>query len=264
MTANTQRLCAEGILHNLQTHTLGKDLRFFDTVTSTFDVAEKLQVSDGTVICAKAQTNGRGRLGRTWQSEQGGIYFSLILANRFTPEKLQLMTILCALGVQIGLSGYISCKIKWPNDIITENGMKLCGILTKLRSGDGCSDYINVGIGINANTTDFDSELRYATSVRLQKGHKVDENKILCSVLEAIEGCLDMSEEEIIGQYTQNCITAESRVRVIFAGDSGEFTGKCIGINSDGSLNIQKNDGKLISVNSGEVSVRGVYGENYV
>ncbi len=264
MATKTSGISAGKIADNLATDFIGKKFYYFDKVTSTFDEADKLIPEDGTVVCAKTQTNGRGRLGRSWQSDTGGIYFSLILKNRFSKEKLQLMTAVCALGVWKALLEYTECKIKWPNDIISENGMKLCGILTKLRTQNGYSEYINAGIGINANTTEFPPELRYASSLKLICGHEIDENDVLCKVLEFTEKYLAMKEAELIEEYERACVTLGNRVRVIYADGENEFSGICKSMNPDGSLNIQKDDGSLLTVNSGEVSVRGVYGENYV
>lgn len=249
---------------NLKTEFIGKSFFYFDKVTSTFDEAGKLSPEDGCVIYAKSQTNGTGRFGRKWQSDTGGIYFSVILKNRFSPEKLQLMTVVCALGVQRALSKYTQCKIKWPNDIISADGKKLCGILTRLQTENGQIKHINAGIGINANTDEFPDELSYASSLSMICGRKIDENKILCDVLEQIENYLHMGEDDLIETYKQVCITLGSRVRAIYASSETEFTGMCADMNKDGSLRIQKDDGSFVDVNSGEVSVRGVYGENYV
>ena len=74
-TNHNNALSKEGIIAHLATDTLGRDVHFFESVTSTFDEADKLSVRHGTLICAKRQTNGRGRLGRQWLSQHGGIYF---------------------------------------------------------------------------------------------------------------------------------------------------------------------------------------------
>ena len=69
----------ENLVRNmLKTQYIGKDFHFFEETTSTFDMAEKIAIKNGSVICARRQTNGRGRLGRSWESQNGGIYFSFI------------------------------------------------------------------------------------------------------------------------------------------------------------------------------------------
>ncbi len=249
----------------LNTNYIGKKFYYFDITTSTFDEAQRLPKENGAVICAKRQTNGRGRLGRSWQSEEGGIYFSVILRPEVNPENIQIMTSLCAVGIQKAISKYIPCKIKWPNDIVSENGRKICGILTKVYFENESNYYINVGIGINANTMVFDNELKFASSIRMVSGGIVDENKLLTLCLDNMEKSVDLSKSHAtMAYYKAVSATIGKNVRVIYHNNNKEARGLCLDIKADGSLIIKKDTGELINVNSGEVSVRGIYGEEYV
>lgn len=263
---NENSLSKDKIKKILKTEYIGKQLYFFEKTTSTFDEADKIEKENGAVICARIQTNGRGRLGRNWESQTGGIYFSVILKPDVNMDKVHIMTSLCAVGVQKAISKYTPCKIKWPNDIVSNNGKKLCGILTKLQyNGHNDECYINVGIGINANTRDFDDELKYASSIKIINGHDIDENKLLCECLYEIEKSVDVKNISItMEEYKKNCLTLGSRVRILYVHDEKTDTGKCIDLLSDGSLIVLKDDGEVINVNSGEVSVRGIYGDEYV
>ncbi|MBQ6895494.1 MAG: biotin--[Clostridia bacterium] len=256
---------AEYIKNNLKTEYIGKDFYYFDEVSSTFDIAENIPIKSGTVIYAKKQTNGRGRLGRSWESEEGGIYFSIILVPDMSFEEIHIMTALCAVGIKRAVSSYLPCKIKWPNDIVSEDGKKICGILTKLRYDGNNKAVINVGIGINANTKSFDKELKYASSISLITGKDASEGDILCRVLEEIESCCNPKTiSKIMDEYKKDCITLGKRVRVIYANDDKSIIGLCKDINRDGSLSVETDEGETLSVTSGEVSVRGIYGESYV
>jgi BirA family biotin operon repressor/biotin-[acetyl-CoA-carboxylase] ligase len=75
MQNKNNTVSADFIKDNLKAEYIGKDFYCFDEVSSTFDIAENIPVKNGTVIYARRQTNGRGRLGRSWESEEGGIYF---------------------------------------------------------------------------------------------------------------------------------------------------------------------------------------------
>ncbi len=252
------------IKNKLNTKTIGKDLYVFDSVTSTFDIEDTLNATDGTVICAKEQTKGRGRLGRDWVSQIGGIYFSLILSSEKYSKNLQIYTSICALGVQRAIEKYVPCFIKWPNDIVSEKGKKLCGILAKAKFCDGKTPRINVGIGINANNQITASDLPYATSLKSLTDKEIDENSLLCDVLFEIERCIQTYDiKKIIDEFSKTCITIGKMVRLV--SPDGESTkGRCISIDTDGSAIIEKYDGTIMKVNSGEVSVRGIYGEDYV
>ena len=122
------------IKKKLDTIYIGKDFYFFEETSSTFDEVKKICLKNGSVICARRQTNGRGRLGRSWQSENGGIYFSVILKPEMETTEVHVMTALCAVGIQRAIESIIPCYIKWPNDIVTKNGKKICGILTRLEA----------------------------------------------------------------------------------------------------------------------------------
>ena len=249
----------------LKTKYIGRDFHFFEETTSTFDAADGIDIKNGSVICARKQTNGRGRLGRSWESEKGGIYFSVILMPDFEFDKVQIMTALCAVGIRRALSLFLPCSIKWPNDIVSKDGKKICGILTKLKFTHEGKPIVNIGIGINANTKKFDDELKYASSISLITGKDIDENFALCKVLEEIEKCTSFENlSETIKEYKKECVTLGKRVRVLYATGGESVTGLCESIEDDGSLTVKTDDGRLLNVNSGEVSVRGIYGENYV
>ena len=248
----------------LKSQFIGKKILYFDKVTSTFDKAKEVELTDGLVIVAKEQTAGKGRLGRVWESGNGGLYFSIILSSKHFLPDLQFSTIVCALGVRKAIGNHVDCMIKWPNDIVSEKGKKLCGILTKVIFTGKNADFINVGIGINANNSAFSKELPYASSIKDIKSEAIDENRLMCDVFECVEESIWSDKSKILEEYSQKCITIGSMVRTIYAVTGESFTGFCQEINEDGSLNIQKDSGDIITVNSGEVSVRGIYGERYV
>jgi len=262
MTAH-RRISFDNIQNNLSTTMLGRDLYVLDEVTSTFDACEKIGVCHGTVVCAKRQTDGTGRLGRSWESNEGGIYFSLILEPSRYGFDIQLYTLICALGVQRAISEHTACMIKWPNDIVSPDGRKLCGILTKIKLFDSKAGFINVGIGINANNKSFSDDLKYAGSLCHFPAREVDENRLLCSVLSEIEKVLCLSPDSLVKEFAEVCVTVGSRVKIVPA-EGEKYAGNAKGISKDGSLMVEKDDGSLVCVNSGEVSVRGIYGENYV
>ncbi|MBQ8526101.1 MAG: biotin--[Clostridia bacterium] len=238
---------------------LGSPLYIFDTVTSTFDKIKEYPRLEGLTVAAKIQTAGRGRLGRSWSSEEGGVYFSFNLTPDVSPEEAAFATITCALGTVKALREYGSCSIKWPNDIVM-NGKKICGILTTMTTNGSKLDYICVGTGINVNKDSFDESLPHASSIKLETGREQNENKVLASVLKSIEKVYtSYTKERILEEYSENCITIGSDVTVHYTDGRGDFTGKSLGITESGALVVQ-NGNNTVTVGSGEVSVRGLYG----
>ena len=235
------------------------NIYFFDKATSTFDLEDKTQKKDRTLIIAKTQTNAYGRFKRKWQSDSGGVYFSLIIRPDKKCDLSTFYSIISALCVKRAISKHLKCFVKWPNDIIDKTGKKLCGILTKVRYETDDNFYLNIGIGINANTSDFPSELVYATSIFKNLGYKIDENLLLKDIITEFESLCNEEKEKIIKEYKDCAVTLGKDVKIISPNDGSFYIAKCIDINSDGALIVETQDKVKKIINYGEVSVRGIY-----
>ena len=163
----------------------------YKKVDSTMDIA-KLRVKEdwnllnsGCVVISDIQTKGRGTKGRSWESDSlGGLYYSLI----FQPDKIFLndseaIQLLVATQLQdvIYTLTSIKSKIKKPNDIVFDN-KKLAGILIEASSKANSSlfSYLNIGIGLNINQTNFSVEIKdFATSLFLISGCFFDKKKFV-------------------------------------------------------------------------------------
>lgn len=125
----------------------------YDECTSTNDVLAdfaKNGAENGTVVTARAQTNGKGTNGRSFHSPQKtGVYMSVLLKN-ISSENMLHVTPLAAVVVSKTLERICNAdtRIKWVNDIYIEK-KKICGILTIAQSSGKNVDFIIVGIGIN-------------------------------------------------------------------------------------------------------------------
>ena len=184
--------------------------------------------AEGTVVLARQQTAGRGRMGRSFQSPAGlGLYGSVLL--RSSPEDAPRIPALAATAVRraIRRSCGLSCGIKWPNDLVL-SGRKVCGILAEALPGPEGSLWVVVGIGINVcqRREDFLPELR-ETAERRQ-------------------------------EYGVACLNLGHRVRVLRPG--GERPALAVSLTPDYGLAVRYDDGTEEVLRSGEVSVRGLYG----
>lgn len=118
-------------------------------------------VPEGLVVCAYEQTAGYGRLGRSWVSPFGGLYFSLLLRPGVSLRSLPTLGLVVALAMRRAIAGFLGqdmrnrVQIKWPNDVIlVPEGTsredwdstfdKLCGISFERHAGATC-----VGVGVN-------------------------------------------------------------------------------------------------------------------
>ena len=127
---------------------LVKKLVIFDEINSTNLKAKELaqkNADEGTIVISKIQKKGRGRFDRTWESPEGGLYFSIVLKPDCKPDKTTLLPLVGALSVCKTITSItdLNVKIKWPNDVLI-NGKKVSGILLESESGKNLTGNISI------------------------------------------------------------------------------------------------------------------------
>ncbi len=252
---------------NLKTSIIGKELIVLDSVTSTNDYLKELGskgCANGTVVTAREQVAGKGRLGRSWKAAKDScIMFSLLLRPSMAPSEVAAITPLAGLAVCKAIREFtgLDCMIKWPNDIIVGK-KKLVGILTEMSAEFDAVEYTITGIGINIEQTAFPEEISHkATSLLLETGRHIDKNKFLACVLlslenEFIKNNLELSNTAL-SEYTELCATVGRSVT--FNRGTHKISGMAVGVAKSGELKIMLSDGTICNVNSGEVTVQGIY-----
>ncbi len=238
-------------------------VHYFESLDSTNTYAKKLAAEGaphGTAIVANTQTAGRGRLGRSFSSPAGmGIYLSVILRPQCAPAELMHLT--CAVGVAVcnAVEKAYGFRpgIKWINDLVVGN-RKLGGILTELSiTPQGLVDYAVVGIGINCNQVDFPEEIAHiACSAATVLSKSVDRQSLIDALLAEIH-TMTAPPEAVMPQYRADCVILGKAVRAI-RGDTCR-NGTALEILDDGALLVRFDDGTTEALNSGEVSVRGLW-----
>lgn len=253
----------------IHTCVAGQNLIFLDQVDSTNTRAKQLAESgapDGTVVVAETQSAAKGRRGRSWMAPAGtGVWFSLLLRPQIEPEHASMLTLVAAMAVERGIRAVtgLESRIKWPNDIVID-GKKVCGILTEMSADMDSVNHVVVGIGINANIREFPEELQdKATSLLLASGQVVNRAKLLNAALRAWEEYYEkylQTEDLSLLTKEYNGLLAGIGGMVKVLAPKGEYTGISHGINQLGELRVEREDGTVTEVMSGEVSVRGIYG----
>ena len=262
-------VCKEEILSLLDTKWAGRNLVYLETVDSTNDLAKKLAdqgAPEGTLVVADEQTGGKGRRGRAWCTPKGSaIAMTIVLRPDIRPELASMVTLVMGLSVAkaIGSLYPVSVGIKWPNDVVV-NGKKICGILTEMSAEMTGIHYLVIGTGINTNVEEFPEEIQsVAASLIKELGEKVNRAELIAACLKYFEeyyekyiaaGNLAPLKED----YEALLLNRNNKVRVLEP--NHEYTGLSLGINEDGELLVEKEDGTVTAVYAGEVSVRGVYG----
>lgn len=259
----------EAVSSNLNSQWLGKDLRFYDTIDSTNLEVRRLAeagAEHGLTVIAEEQVSGKGRRGRSWLGKAGtGIWMSFLLKPEIALENSSMLTLITALAVAKAINEVtnVSCGIKWPNDLIV-NGKKVCGILTELSAQMDELNYIVVGLGINVNMEEFPDDLKdKATSLQIETGKRIYRAPLAAKVLEYFEKYYEqfIQTEDLStfkDEYNHLLVHMNQKIRVIRGSKETIYTSH--GINERGELLAETASGKIESILSGEVSVRGILG----
>ncbi|MRR55108.1 MAG: biotin--[acetyl-CoA-carboxylase] ligase [Deltaproteobacteria bacterium] len=253
------------VTSGLQTTRIGCQISSVRETESTnllaFRLAEN-SAPEGTVVIAEAQTGGKGRLGRHWESPPGvNLYCSVILRPPMSPVRAPQLTFLSAVAVARAIEevAQLQPTIKWPNDVLL-NGRKVAGLLNEMSAETDTIHCVVLGIGVNINMEreQFPNDLRQpATSLFLEKGvsiNRVDFTKALLTSLDVLyddylaHGFTGIREEWLARSTVQG-----RRVRVSFG--NGETEGVVSGVDNDGALLITRGDGTQERVLAGDVTV---------
>ena len=233
---------------------LEQRIHYFPEIGSTMDAARELArkgAGEGTIVIAEAQAHGRGRLSREWLSPEGGIYFTLILRPSISPAyapRINLMTSV-AVAATIRKLFRLNAELKWPNDVLIE-GRKVCGILAEMDAEMDVVNFVNVGIGINANTSVPQFE-KTATSLKDMLGREISRKEFLSVVLVEIERRQALlMERDLLDEWKKLSGTLNKYVRILSPGEV--IVGRAIGIDTTGALIIRKRNGSLKKAMAGD------------
>ncbi len=282
-------LSSEMIAGQLNTKWAARRIVYKDVTGSTNNDARELSkegAENGTLVVADKQETGRGSNGRGWETPAGtNIAMSLVLRPGVGIERIPMLTLVMGLSVAEGIELALdeaSCRIKWPNDVVL-GGRKVCGILTELHlKPEGGIDDAIIGVGINVNMVDFPDEIKeVAGSLLTQTGVRVDRSTLVARVMERFEenyekfeSTGDMSllkdryEARLVNKGQRVMILDTRKVAVVASRkavdekfrQTKDVQCQCLGITELGALMVRMDSGEIREINSGEVSVRGIYG----
>jgi len=241
----------------------------YNSVLSTNNIAKHLAnegLQGKTVILSNEQTKGRGRFNRSFYSKKScGIYMSVILRPKLTPSKTNLITIVAAIAVCKAIESLYPIKpqIKWTNDILI-NGKKVCGILTELatEAESDLTQFVVLGIGINVNNNieDFPQEIRdISTSLKMESGKNINRSRLIAKIILELDKLIEnfyflKNQAELIEQYKSYLCMLGENITII-RGET-KINAKALDINKNAALVVQYDNGKIETINSGEISVK--------
>jgi BirA family biotin operon repressor/biotin-[acetyl-CoA-carboxylase] ligase len=257
------------IENHLHTTWVGTEIYSYKEIGSTNTVAKEFGDKGkphGTLVVADMQTEGKGRRGRNWESPMGNsISLSVLLRPEISAEKTSMLTLVMALAVQKGLYEItkVAPEIKWPNDILL-NQKKVCGILTEMSAEPDMVHYVVIGVGINVNMESIPKEQApYASSLKAEIGQVYNRAEIIANCMVWFEKYYQMflqTEDftKIMDEYNACLVNREQKVYIYEK--QKQIVGIAKGISNTGKLLVALDDGELLEVYAGEVSVRGIYG----
>jgi BirA family transcriptional regulator, biotin operon repressor / biotin---[acetyl-CoA-carboxylase] ligase len=203
---------------------LGEPFQYAQVTGSTNDDARaalRAGAASGAVFLADAQTQGRGRRGRSWLAPQGaGLWFTVGLRPRVRASELATLTLVVGVAVRRALSRHTDAalSLKWPNDIEAA-GRKLAGILVEAETASGGTPALAIGIGINTALGFDGTELGHAVSLD-ELGPMPSREALLVSVLKELEHWLGLHERDGVA-----CILSELRAHDALLGQAVRVEG---------------------------------------
>ncbi|MBP5304161.1 MAG: biotin--[acetyl-CoA-carboxylase] ligase [Clostridia bacterium] len=220
--------------------------------------------ADGTVCATTNQTKGRGRLGRQWENASGKMLAMSILVKGLLPPYA---TQLAGWTVYKSLKQFgVDSSIKWPNDVVIDN-KKVCGILCESTI---CGDEVScvIGIGVNLSQTEEDFKalgLFYATSVALSTKKTLDPSLLCETIAETWQKIWEKANSqgfESFAKEIETCLVGlGSPVKVLDTKGTPIFEGIALGIHPTTGAFCVKGDKETKEFVAGEVSLRGLYGQ---
>lgn len=204
------------------------DVRRFETIDSTNTwVLEQARAGapEGLVAVADYQTAGRGRLGRAWETPAGAnLLMTVLLRPAVVSYRALACVALAARDASSSVAG-VDAGLKWPNDLLVEDGSKLAGVLAET---DGAGA-VAVGIGLNVG---------WAPPGAALLGEGISRDEVLDALLASLGEWLDRADGEVASAYRAACITVGRQVRVDLV-DGETFEGTAADVDDDGRLLVE-------------------------
>lgn len=232
-------------------------------VSSTNTVLKQMAANGAphaTVLVAAKQTQGKGRMGRTFYSPDGiGIYLSLLLRFPISMQQSMQLTVRAAVAVARAIESVSDChpKIKWVNDIYV-NDKKVCGILTEASSDveSGQLEYAVVGIGVNLTPmgNEMPDEIRPIAGALFDVMPMDMRNRLAAEIINQYFAILNENEESVLENYRARSWLDGALVDVITVRE--RYPATVLGIGDDFSLRIRRLNGEELQLSTGEVSIK--------
>ena len=209
---------------------------------------------DMSFVSTDIQTNGKGRSGRTWTSDNSNLLFSLLIKDETLISKYKQISILTAYSVLQVLRelGVNNLSIKWPNDVYV-NESKICGILLEGISKENIECLI-VGVGLNVNQEVFIGDyITKPTSIKNELSKNINIEMLRQRVYDNLAYNLDELKQgyDFYKDIKKFDYLVNKEVYALLNNQKQKV--KVMGINEDYSLKVAFNE-SILDIETGEIS----------
>jgi len=270
LAEDSDLLSAQGMLPfiNEERYPYGeKNIYTYKVLESTNKTAKQKAFEgapNGAIILAEEQTQGKGRLGRSFFSPaQKGLYMSFIIKPEFDTSKSLLITAAASVAVCRAIKKVcgVETQVKWVNDIFFE-GKKICGILTEAMSNfeSGQIDAIIIGIGVNCDIKNEDMPEAIRDTAGSLSG-VVSRNRLAAEITNELMTILDNFYDEpypeYMDEYRRRSMVLRKNIKVYKNITADEFlNATAVDISNEGGLIVIYDDGRKDTLMTGEISIR--------
>lgn len=239
------------------------DVRVYDELSSTNKTARELEPSlDGeALIIARRQSGGRGRMGRSFFSPEGGLYMSLLLRPKMSAAEAVKLTSAAAVAVSCAIDEIagVRCGIKWVNDVYLD-GRKVCGILTEAQITDGALSFAVLGIGVNLvpPKCGFPEEIKNRAGSVFDRIEADEDDRLAAGIVNEFMRMYRNGAAEHLAEYRERSFLIGREVDVMRIADGECRPAVAVAIDDECRLVVRYADGSAEALGSGDVSVRGL------
>jgi BirA family biotin operon repressor/biotin-[acetyl-CoA-carboxylase] ligase len=229
-------------------------IHYLEETVSTMETARSLArggCPDFTVVIAGKQTGGRGRLRRVWDSQAGGLYFTLVIRPDIPPAWTYRYNFAASLELARTIREMLALdvSVKWPNDLLIGE-KKVSGMLSEMEAEADRVSFINIGLGLNVNN-DIAADVPNAVSLKQLAGRRISRKELLGAFLENYQKRISGdSLESIVARWKEYTVTLNREVTIVTPRES--ISGTAVDVDENGGLMVRLGNGELKTVVYGD------------
>ncbi len=229
-------------------------IHYLEETVSTMDAARELArggCSDFTTVIAGRQTGGRGRLRRFWDSQAGGLYFTLVIRPEIPPAWSYRYNFAASLVLARTIRRLLDIKVdvKWPNDLLVGE-KKVSGMLSEMEAEADRVAFISIGLGLNVNNN-IAADVPNAVSLRQVAGQSISRKELLGAFLENYRAYISTdSLESVVADWKKYTVTLNRAVTIETPVET--IRGTAVDVDAGGGLLVRQENGEVKTVVYGD------------